>query len=164
MNVAFRKAEVPRELRSLMRFDAKVFRAADRFDTRAWMEFESWWMLMGQRKIGCCAFAKHVDFQEDLRRDRGNPPLENSLYIATTGIHPQFQGKGFGALLKAWEIAYAKSRGFTRIVTNTRKRNAAMIALNRKFGFKTVRTSAGYYSSPTEATVVMELPGVRIVG
>jgi ribosomal protein S18 acetylase RimI-like enzyme len=32
-----------------------------------------------------------------------------------------------------------------------------MIALNEKFGFKVLRSSEGYYSSPSEATVVMEL-------
>jgi ribosomal protein S18 acetylase RimI-like enzyme len=32
-----------------------------------------------------------------------------------------------------------------------------MIALNRKFGFKTVRTIPGYYAEPTEPALVMEL-------
>lgn len=152
MQTAFRKVEVPRELRSLMRFDAKVFRAADRFDASAWLECESWWMLVGGRKIGCCAFQRHADF-----KDGGNGRAAKSLYIVTTGILPQFQGMGFGMLLKAWEIAYARFHGFDRIVTNTRARNRGMIALNRKFGFRVLRTSEGYYASPSEAAVVMEL-------
>ena len=32
-----------------------------------------------------------------------------------------------------------------------------MIALNRKFGFRAIRTTPGYYANPSEATVVMEL-------
>lgn len=64
---------------------------------------------------------------------------------------------GFGQLLKSWEIAYARFHGFSRIVTNTRKANAGMIALNRKFGFRTLRTTPRYYSAPPDATVVMEL-------
>lgn len=157
MKTAFRKAEISKELRSLMAFDAKVFRASDRFDRLAWIECESWWMLIGGRKIGCCAFLKHVDFQEDIREDRSNVRVENSLYIVTTGILPQFQRMGFGTLLKSWQISYARFHGFDRIVTNTRKKNRAMIALNRNFGFKILRTSKGYYSSPPDATVVMEL-------
>ncbi|HXP87485.1 MAG TPA: LamG domain-containing protein [Bryobacteraceae bacterium] len=47
--------------------------------------------------------------------------------------------------------------GFHRIVTNTRSRNARMIALNQEFGFRIVRTTPGYYSDPKDATVVMEL-------
>jgi hypothetical protein len=30
-----------------------------------------------------------------------------------------------------------------------------MIGLNRKFGFRTVRTTRAYYSGPVEAAVVM---------
>jgi ribosomal protein S18 acetylase RimI-like enzyme len=157
MKTEFRKARVPQELRSLVAFDAKVFRASDRFDAPAWLECESWWMRIGARKIGCCAFQKHVDFQEDLREDRSNVRLENSLYIVTTGILPPFQRMGFGTLLKSWQISYARFHGFHRIVTNTRQRNHGMIALNEKFGFKVLRSSEGYYSSPSEATVVMEL-------
>ena len=43
-------------------------------------------MIIDSRKIGCCAFKRHVDFQDDLREDGGNPKLRGSLYIATTGI------------------------------------------------------------------------------
>ena len=64
---------------------------------------------------------------------------------------------GFGQMLKSWEIAYARYHGFARIVTNTRRSNRAMIRLNEKAGFKVVRITPGYYSDPTEATVVMAL-------
>jgi ribosomal protein S18 acetylase RimI-like enzyme len=108
-----------------------------------------------QTKIGCCAFQRNVDFREDL--DRANVRTRKTLYIVTTGILPQFQRMGFGSLLKSWQISYARFHGFDRIVTNTRSRNRGMIALNEKFGFEVVRVSADYYSSPREATVVMEL-------
>jgi ribosomal protein S18 acetylase RimI-like enzyme len=113
-------------------------------------------MLVDGRRVGCCAFEPHVDFRHDLRRDGINPRREGSLYITSTGILPEFQGRGFGALLKAWELQYARRHGFTRIVTNHRKSNRAVIALNRKFGFKVLRISPGYYRDPVEATVVMQ--------
>jgi ribosomal protein S18 acetylase RimI-like enzyme len=42
-------------------------------------------------------------------------------------------------------------------VTNTRKSNAAMIALNERFGFCIARTTPGYYEEPAEEAVFMEL-------
>ncbi len=140
-----------------MAFDRKVFRASDRFPVEYWRILDSYWMLVGGVKAGCCAFEKHVDFQQDLRQDELNPRMRGSLYIATTGILPRFQGQGFGRLLKAWEISFARYEGFRRIVTNTRERNVAMIRLNEAFGFKIIRTTPRYYSGPSEATVVMEL-------
>jgi ribosomal protein S18 acetylase RimI-like enzyme len=100
---------------------------------------------------------EHADFADDLADDGVSPRREGSLYIASTGILPNFRGKGFGQLSKAWQIAYARVNGFSRIVTNTRRRNAAMIALNKKFGFRVLRTTPRYYREPTDATVVMEL-------
>jgi ribosomal protein S18 acetylase RimI-like enzyme len=141
MKTAFRKAIVPQEIGALLAFDRKVFPPPDRFDRAYWNVCESHWLVVGNTKAGCCAFEK-----------RGR-----SLYISTTGILPRFQGQGFGDLLKSWEVAYARYHGFKRIITNCRKRNARMIALNRKFGFRIVRTIPRYYTEPTDSSVLMEL-------
>jgi ribosomal protein S18 acetylase RimI-like enzyme len=126
-----------------MIFDRKAFRQnpADWFDREYWQTCDAWWLIVDRRKIGCCAF--------EYRR--------GYLYISTTGVLPEFRGLGFGTLLKSWQICFARDHGFTRIVTNTRKSNRTMIRLNRKFGFKTIRTIPDYYDRPREATVVMEL-------
>lgn len=157
MRVEFRRARVPGELRRLMEFDRAVFPRADLFPAEVWRELETWWMTVDGKVAGCCAFELNVDFQEDLEPELGNPPMEGSVWIATTGILPRWQGRGLGGLLKAWEIAYARHHGFRRIVTNVRSRNRAMLALNRKFGFRVVRRTPGYYAGPRDATVVMEL-------
>ena len=156
MTVEFRAAELPRELRSLVNFDRKVFPRADVFPAWHWRELETWWMLVDGVKVGCSAFAPGIDFREDLPGE-ANLASPESLYIASTGILPVWRGMGFGTLLKAWQVSYAGCHGFTRIVTNTRKRNAAMIRLNRKFHFRTLRTTPRYYRTPEDATVVMEL-------
>ncbi len=114
-------------------------------------------MIVEGRTVGCCAFQPNVDFQEDVDEDDPNPPMTGSLYIATTGISPKFQGSGFGRLFKAWQIAYAKYHGFMRIVTNCRKRNIKIIGMNQSFGFRIIRETKGYYSGPFDATVVLEL-------
>ena len=131
-----------------MAFDRKVFPPSDRFPASYWKQLESYWLLVDGVNSGCCAFEPHTGFED---------PLRGSLYIATTGILPKFQRQGLGALLKSWEVAYARRHGFQRIVTNTRKKNRAMIALNRRFGFEIIRTVPRYYADPVDATVVMEL-------
>jgi len=157
MRTEFRPVDPEREMRSLMAFDRKVFRPSDRFDREYWKMLDTYWLIAKGVKVGCCAFEANVDFQEDFRDDGLNPPLPGTLFIATTGILPRFQGQGLGRLLKSWEVAYARFHGFNRILTNTRKRNTRMIGLNRAFGFRIIRTSPGYYYDPPDATVVMEL-------
>jgi ribosomal protein S18 acetylase RimI-like enzyme len=155
MRIEFNKAVLPAELRSLAAFDRKVFGKADWFPPDVWKAYESFWMRLNGKRIGCCALQEHVDFQDDIH---GNDvPGRGSLYIASTGILPEFRGMGFGQLLKNWEVSYARHHGFKRMVTNTRKSNSAMIALNRKFGFRVTRTTPRYYSDPMESTIVMEL-------
>jgi ribosomal protein S18 acetylase RimI-like enzyme len=156
LKTEFRQAEIPQDLRALVTFDRKVF-PSDHFAASEWRRYESWWLLVADRKIGCCAFETNVDFADDLRPDGLNPARTGSLYVASTGILPGFRNQGLGRLIKAWQVAYARHHGFNRIVANTRKSNAAMIALNRKFGFKVLRVTPRYYGNPTEATVVMEL-------
>ena len=156
MKTEFRRATLPRELRRLVAFDHKVFKKADWFPKSDWENYESYWMIVDGVTVGCCAFVHHVDFQDD--PDEENPPRQGSLYIPTTGILPRFQGKGFGDLLKCWQIAYAGCHGFKRIVTNCRRSNRPMVALNKKFGFRIIRRpKAMYYEDPPEPTVVMEL-------
>lgn len=155
MTTEFVRAVLPRDLRALVAFDRKVF-PSDYFSADEWTDYEIYWLIVDRRRIGCCAFERDVDFQNDLHPDRENPHLAASLYISTTGILPAFQGMGFGQLMKAWQIAWAERTGFTRIVANTRRHNTAMIALNRKFGFRIIRTTPGYYTDPVDATVVME--------
>jgi len=157
MHVEFRKAVIPDEISELLAFDRKVFPKADLFDEEDWMRDDSYWMLVDGAKIGCCAFQANRDFREDIRKDQRNLPRKGSLYITTTGILPSFRSRGFGKLFKVWQITYATFRGFNRIVTNCRMRNATIVGLNQSLGYRFVRATPRYYSGPTDATVVMEL-------
>jgi ribosomal protein S18 acetylase RimI-like enzyme len=58
--------------------------------------------------------------------------------------------------MKAWQIAYARRSGFTRLVTCSRKSNRAMIALNKKYGFVKLSSMPRYYHDPVESAIVME--------
>jgi GNAT superfamily N-acetyltransferase len=157
MRTEFRKVELPRELRSLLIFDRKVF-GSDAFDRDDWQTYESWWLLVDGVKAGCCAFERHAGFApEDSGHFGEIVATPGSLYIATTGILPRLQRHGLGTIFKAWQVSYARQHGFTRIVTNSRESNAAMIGLNRRFGFREFCKVGGYYDQPVEAAILMEL-------
>lgn len=146
---------MPRDRDALAAFDRRVFRKADSFEPEVWDQLESYWMIVDGERAGCCAFERHADFYEGA----GEPPkARGSLYIVSTGILPRYRGAGLGDKFKRWQIAWARRHGFTRIVTNSRRSNRAMIRLNQKHGFKIIRiTRRNYYSRPAETAVVMEL-------
>lgn len=59
--------------------------------------------------------------------------------------------------MKAWQIAYAKNKGYTCLIAHARESNTGSIALNTKFGFRITKTLPGYYEEPSEPGVVMRL-------
>jgi ribosomal protein S18 acetylase RimI-like enzyme len=155
MRIEFRKAELPGDAVALWEMDQEIF-GVDAFELAHWLMLESYWILADGERAGCAAFIHDVDFAEDLREDDENNPQPGTLYIQSTGLREKYRGKGVGSRVKEWQIEYAKQRGFRRVVTNCRESNTPMIEINRKFGFKAVRTTPGYYEDG-EATVVMEL-------
>lgn len=146
----FKRVIVPDEIETLCEFDRKAFylHPQDIFEPETWMKCESYWMIVDGQTVGCSAFIHDVDYTEKPRKD--------CLYILSTGIRPDSQHRGFGNQMKAWQIEYAKQRGFTRIVTNMRQSNERIIRLNQKFGFAVKRIDPRYYTDG-EPCVVMEL-------
>jgi ribosomal protein S18 acetylase RimI-like enzyme len=140
VNTEFRKAIIPDEIRSLCAFDRKVF-PSDYFAPADWKDYEAYWLLLDGKKIGCCAFEVKGD----------------TLHIVTTGILRAYRRMGFGQVMKSWEIAYARRKGFKWVMANSRKSNAAMIALNKKFGFRVVGRVHRYYEEPSETAIIMRL-------
>ena len=155
MLLEFRKALLPQDAPALWSLDVTIF-GKDAFDHALWLLLESYWILVDSQVAGCSAFIHHADFQEDLREDAQNTPQSGTLYIQSTGLLPQYRGQGLGQRVKAWQIDYARQNGFRRVVTNCRESNAAMISINKKFGFRFTRTTPDYYEDG-EATVVLEL-------
>ena len=155
MPLEFRKALLPQDAPALWSLDVTIF-GKDAFDQALWLLLESYWILVDSQVAGCSAFIHHADFQEDLREDAQNTPQHGALYIQSTGLLAQFRGQGLGYRVKAWQIEYARQNEFRRIVTNCRESNAAMISINKKFGFSPTRTTPDYYEDG-EATVVLEL-------
>jgi ribosomal protein S18 acetylase RimI-like enzyme len=142
MRTAFTKVDSATEMQELLRFDRQIFRRADVFPAAYWRSVESYWMIVDGVKIGCCAFELSAP----------------TLYVASTGILPAYQGRGFGKRFKRWQIAYARKHRYTRIVAHCRQKNLPIISLNQKAGFRTIAVTPGYYTRPSDAAVVMELP------
>ena len=83
----------------------------------------------------------------------GEPhPYEGYAWIATIGVHPEFQRRGIGQRL----LAEAEARLTAPLLKLTvRQSNTAAIALYQKFGYASVSRWERYYSGG-EAGVVME--------
>ena len=155
MELEFRKTALPEEAAELWKLDVEIF-GVDAFAPEDWLSLESYWILVDGRVTGCAAFIHDVEFGEDLLGDGKNVAQRGTLYIQSTGLRKEFRGRGVGSRVKEWQIDYARRNGFGRIVTNCRESNAAMIAINEKYGFRAIRKTADYYADG-EATVVMEL-------
>jgi GNAT superfamily N-acetyltransferase len=151
MNISFRKVKVPDEIEELCKFDRKAFAnfPADLFDPEDWARYDSYWMIVDGQTVGCSAFVHNVDYDEQ--------PRPHCLFIVSTGVHPEFQGRGFGTEQKKWQIEYARQYGFEVIVTNMRDSNARIIRINKKLGFVPRESVPRYYSDPEESAIVMEL-------
>jgi ribosomal protein S18 acetylase RimI-like enzyme len=153
MALEFRKA-LPREAAELWKLDLEIF-GVDAFAPEDWLSLESYWIVVDGRVAGCAAFIPDVEFGEDVG-DGENVAQRGTLYIQSTGLRREYRGRGLGKQVKEWQIEYARRNGFGRMVTNCRESNAAMIAINEKYGFRVIRKTDGYYADG-EATVVMEL-------
>jgi GNAT superfamily N-acetyltransferase len=64
----------------------------------------------------------------------------DTLSQSWTGVHPEFRGKGLATALKLHAAAYAKQRGYRRLVTSIRRTNSASLRANLKVGFQPTLT------------------------
>lgn len=155
MKIEIKPADVVTEAANLIALDARMFLPSDRFDDPGdWQEYIAFWIVVDGQVVGSIAFGLNVEFSGSWDIDKSNP---GSLYIASTGILPEFQQKGIGNIVKQWEIDWAKSHGFKRISTNCRASNQGSLRLNAKFGFKVISEIPHYYEDPDEPAIVMKL-------
>jgi ribosomal protein S18 acetylase RimI-like enzyme len=155
VELEFRRTVLPEDGAELWMMDVEIF-GPDAFTPEDWLNLESYWVVADGRMAGSVAFIQNVDFGEDLGEGEQNVAERGTLYIQSTGLLREFRGRGLGKRVKEWQIEYAKNNGFSRVVTNCRESNAAMIKINERFGFRVVRKTDDYYGDG-EATVVMEL-------
>jgi GNAT superfamily N-acetyltransferase len=147
----FRRVVVAAEMDALCELDRKIFHKfpADLFTPEEWAEFESYWMIADGKIVGCTAFIRDSDYDDE--------PRPGCLHIMSTGVLPEFRRRGFGTKQKQWQIEFAKQQGLQVIVTNTRKSNLPMRQLNLKLGFVIREVAPHFYYEPDEPAIVMEL-------
>jgi GNAT superfamily N-acetyltransferase len=155
MRIEMRPVDLATEAEAISEMDKKIFLPSDAFDDPArWEGYECFWIVVDGQVAGSVALAPNRDFGGSWEKDTLCP---GCLFIVTTGILPEFQRRGVGSFVKAWQIDFAKRNGFARISTNFRKSNLGSLRLNTNFGFKVVDEVPGYFSDPDEPTIVMEL-------
>jgi GNAT superfamily N-acetyltransferase len=149
--IEFRQVIIADEMELLCELDRKIFHAhpADLFAPEDWAQFESYWMIVDGQIVGCSAFVRDTDYDDN--------PRPGCLHIMTTGILPELRRTGLGLKQKQWQIEFAKQQGFRTIVTNTRESNLPMLKLNLKLGFTIRETAPHFYFEPDEPAIVMEL-------
>jgi GNAT superfamily N-acetyltransferase len=149
--IEFRRVIAADEMDALCELDRKIFHKypADLFTPEEWAGFESYWMIADGKTIGCSAFIRDSDYDDE--------PRPGCLHIMSTGVLPEFRRRGFGTKQKQWQIEFAKQQGFQVIVTNTRESNVAMLQLNLKLGFVIREVAPHFYYEPDEPAIVMEL-------
>lgn len=154
MKVEVRRAR-PDEMYLLCEMDTKIF-GDDAFDSpELWEGLEVFLIVVDEKIVGSNALRHHSGVSESIEAEYTF--CFGSLYIVTTGILPEWQGKGIGKIVKAWQVDYAREHGFCRIVTNARVSNHRSIELNKKFGFRIMGTISKYYEYPMEDAIILEL-------
>lgn len=82
---------------------------------------------------------------------------ENLAWIATVGVLPEFQGRGFGrALLEGCE---ARLTGLNRVRLSVRMSNEQAIRLYERAGYEKVGSWGGYYTDGEDALVMEKILG-----
>jgi GNAT superfamily N-acetyltransferase len=149
--IEFRRVVVADEMDALRELDRKIFHKfpADLFSPEEWAGFESYWMIVGGEIVGCSAFIRDSDYDDE--------PRPGCLHIMSTGVLPEFRRRGLGTKQKQWQIEFAKQQGFRVIVTNTRESNLPMRQLNLNLGFVIREVAPHFYHEPDEPAIVMEL-------
>lgn len=137
----------------LARMDAQIFFPSDSYSAEQFGRCKCWIIQVGGQAVGSIALLPNFDLDSEGREIS----MSGSLYIAGTGIMPEWRGKGLGMLAKAFELHYAKTNGFSTVVTACRSKNKAIRNLNEKFGFLSRQRIKNAYTSPSDDAIVMEL-------
>jgi len=148
------RAEDALEAVELAALEARMFRPADRLTAEDWKEYEAFWILADMQTAGSIALGLNMNFSGFFDKDMSE---QGCLYLVSTGILPEFQGRGIGNIVKRWEVEWARTHRFTRISTNCRASNTGSLRLNQKFGFKIIGEVPNYYEAPIESAIAMEL-------
>jgi GNAT superfamily N-acetyltransferase len=152
MNIEIVRADVSTEAEALSELDQRIFSDADYFEPPDWRGYEAFWIMVDGQVAGSIAFDLNAAANPEVVN-----PSPTCMFIISIGLLPEFRGRGIGDVAQRWEINYAKTHGFTRLVATCRASNEPSIRLHQKWGFVKTREIPDYYECPVEPAVVLEL-------
>ncbi|HLO50142.1 MAG TPA: ribosomal protein S18-alanine N-acetyltransferase [Kamptonema sp.] len=82
-------------------------------------------------------------------------------HITMLGIHPDYQGQGFGKTLLCALLKLAYQRQLEWATLEVRASNFVAISLYQKFGFKEAGRRRGYYQEPEEDALILWRSGLQ---
>ncbi len=89
----------------------------------SWFRPDGQWLAAdGERWVGLAAVVLY--------------PESHSAYNGFTGVDAAYRGRGLATALKLLAIRWAREQGARSMRTNNDSRNAAMLAINRKLGYR----------------------------
>lgn len=148
-------ARSKRDIERLCQVDVASFPASDAFAYPFdWVYTRNYLLYNDDSLIGSTALNLNEYWDQELSKYVSE---KGCLYIASTAVLPQHQGRGWGNFFKRWQLKYAKRHRCHVIRTSTRESNMAMRRLNEKFGFKVARVTSVVFENPDERSVDMEL-------
>ena len=148
-----RRVSTQREHELLVDMDRRMFRPSDMFGIKDFQQGLCWLIVCNGEPAGSIVMLPDIDLDSEAHEI----VMPKSLYIASTGILPAWQRHRLGSIAKAFELSYAKTHGFTTMVTMCRSRNAAMLRINERFGFVPRHCVPDVYDQPRDDAVVLEL-------
>ncbi|MBR9679453.1 MAG: GNAT family N-acetyltransferase, partial [Candidatus Altiarchaeota archaeon] len=78
-----------------------------------------------------------MEFYMSFRTDDPHYGQEDSFYIASTAVHPDYQGRGIGKMMKQVLIDQVRQDDYSRICCHAT--SDAMVKLNQQFGFEKLK-------------------------
>jgi ribosomal protein S18 acetylase RimI-like enzyme len=98
----------------------------------------------------------------------GDEPAAVSLLVADletgrssnwfTGTRREFRGRGLATAVKVASIAWARDHGVVEMVTDNDERNAGMLAINRRLGFRPAGRRVEYLREGTASSPARQAP------
>lgn len=157
MDLSFQRIVFPDEMHAFLALDRAIFGEADPLPEGYWLDpgVESYWMLLGKKRIGILAVELDVTVADTIESD--SVPSLGTVYSVSIGVLPRYRRKGFAFAAKRWSLTEAPFlKGRSRVVCNVRESNLPSLNLSLKAGFQRVGVKPAYYQNPVEASIVLE--------
>ncbi len=87
--------------------------------------------------------------------------MVDEAHISTIAVHPQWRGRGLGAMLLLALAEVALRRGAERLTLEVRESNTKAQNLYRKYAFAVVGRRRRYYHDNDEDALIMTTPRLR---